>query len=149
MRRQQFARACRATLVQTAADSRPPTRTRSSLRPAAGLALAALTIAAVGCSRTVRPLVRPDEPPGTIQQLWQDLASPRDLFSGPGGADGSPSERTFEFVARDISGWSPGFDVRDRNGLQWSVKLGPEAQSEASPHEFSGASDSISHPPTT
>jgi hypothetical protein len=33
-------------------------------------------------------------------------------------------------VARDTSGWSPGFDVRDANGLEWSVKLGPEAQSE-------------------
>ena len=34
------------------------------------------------------------------------------------------------FVARDTSGRSPGYDVRDRNGTVWSVKLGPEAQSE-------------------
>jgi hypothetical protein len=33
-------------------------------------------------------------------------------------------------VARDTSGWSPGFDVRDAAGAEWSVKLGPEAQSE-------------------
>jgi hypothetical protein len=30
----------------------------------------------------------------------------------------------------DTSGFSPGFDVRDAEGLDWSVKLGPEAQSE-------------------
>jgi hypothetical protein len=33
-------------------------------------------------------------------------------------------------VARDTSGWSPGFDVRGRDGVEWSVKLGLEAQSE-------------------
>jgi hypothetical protein len=41
-----------------------------------------------------------------------------------------PRGTTFTFVARDTGGWSPGFDVRDGNGLEWSVKLGPEAQSE-------------------
>jgi hypothetical protein len=41
-----------------------------------------------------------------------------------------PRSRTFTFVARDTTGWSPGFDVRDEKGIDWSVKLGPEAQSE-------------------
>jgi hypothetical protein len=132
MGRQQFARASRTRVVQTAAASRPPTCIRSSLQRLAGAAvvLASLAIATVSCSRAVRPLLRPDEPPATIQQLWQEPASARDLFTGPGGSDGRPPEMTFEFVAQDTSGWSPGFDVRDRNGLQWSVKLGAEAQSE-------------------
>jgi hypothetical protein len=34
------------------------------------------------------------------------------------------------FVEADRSGFSPGYDVRDANGLTWSVKLGPEAQTE-------------------
>ena len=37
---------------------------------------------------------------------------------------------TFTFVAADQSGYSAGYDVRDANGLEWSVKLGPEAQPE-------------------
>jgi hypothetical protein len=41
-----------------------------------------------------------------------------------------PPEAAFAFVAEDTSGWSPGFDVRDASGMEWSVKLGPEAQSE-------------------
>ena len=42
----------------------------------------------------------------------------------------SPPNTAFTFVARDTSGWSPGFDVKDAAGVEWSVKLGPEAQSE-------------------
>jgi hypothetical protein len=41
-----------------------------------------------------------------------------------------PRGQVYTFVTRDTSGFSPGFDVRDEDGLQWSVKLGPEAQSE-------------------
>jgi hypothetical protein len=41
-----------------------------------------------------------------------------------------PVDRAFQFVARDTSGFSPGFDVNDASGVEWSVKLGPEAQTE-------------------
>jgi hypothetical protein len=41
-----------------------------------------------------------------------------------------PRDASFAFVARDTSGWSPGFDVRSEDGTDWRVKLGPEAQSE-------------------
>ena len=41
-----------------------------------------------------------------------------------------PRDATYNFVAKDTTGFSPGFDVRDEDGLEWSVKLGPEAQSE-------------------
>ncbi len=33
-------------------------------------------------------------------------------------------------MKKDTSGRSPGYDVRDAAGVVWSVKLGPEAQSE-------------------
>jgi hypothetical protein len=33
-------------------------------------------------------------------------------------------------VQADRSGYSPGYDVRDSEGLEWSVKIGPEAQTE-------------------
>ena len=41
-----------------------------------------------------------------------------------------PRDATYSFVAKDTSGFSLGFDVRSADGLEWSVKLGPEAQSE-------------------
>ena len=36
----------------------------------------------------------------------------------------------FTWVATDTTGYSPGFDVRGPDGRAWSVKLGPEAQTE-------------------
>jgi hypothetical protein len=31
-------------------------------------------------------------------------------------------------IAQDDSGYTPGYDVRDRQGMRWSVKLGIEAK---------------------
>jgi hypothetical protein len=73
-----------------------------------------------------------DAPPD-VAQLWvepHDLES-RDLFHGPGGAALAPDPSApFELVAVDNSGYSPGYDVRDARGAQWSVKIGIEAQPE-------------------
>ena len=94
------------------------------------LAAGALAIAP-GCGRSLRPTTLPGQTV-SIDELWQAPADleQRDLFHGAGGAELMPRERSFEFVAADDTGWSPGFDVRDRAGLEWSVKLGPEAQTE-------------------
>jgi hypothetical protein len=68
-----------------------------------------------------------------IASLWQeptDLAE-RDLFLGPGGPELMPDSSTpFTFVAEDRAGYSAGYDVRGPDGMEWSVKLGPEAQTE-------------------
>jgi hypothetical protein len=87
---------------------------------------------AAGCGRISRDVRLVAEPPATIDELWQEPPDirQRDLFDGPGGSAMRPREATFTFVARDTSGWSPGFDVRSEDGTEWSVKLGPEAQSE-------------------
>lgn len=104
------------------------TRTLSS---AAALALLLLT-----ASACVRPTIRStlDNPTDTdIARLWQDPADleRRDLFQGPGGQAHMPNASTpFTFVQEDRSGYSAGYDVRDAGGMTWSVKLGPEAQSE-------------------
>ena len=95
------------------------------------IAIVALAVAA-GCGRITRDVRLAPDPAATVDELWQqpvDLTS-RDLYFGAGGPELMPRETTFAFVARDTSGWSPGFDVRSGNGLDWSVKLGPEAQSE-------------------
>jgi hypothetical protein len=71
--------------------------------------------------------------PEKVAELWiapDDIAS-RDLFHGPGGAPLAPhAATTFTWVATDKTGYSPGFDVRGPDGRAWSVKLGPEAQTE-------------------
>jgi hypothetical protein len=83
-------------------------------------------------SGKIRPTLE-NPSPADVARLWQDpidIAN-RDLFLGPGGKDLVPDEAEgFVFVARDETGYSNGYDVRDKNGLEWSVKLGPEAQTE-------------------
>ena len=66
-----------------------------------------------------------------MAELWAEPGPARDMFWGVGGREAAPdSEGEFQFVARDTTGKSPGYDVRDAQGRLWSVKLGPEAQSE-------------------
>jgi hypothetical protein len=68
-----------------------------------------------------------------VSPLWiepVDLAS-RDLYHGPGGPSLAPDPAAaFRFVAADRTGFSNGYDVDGPDGVRWSVKLGPEAQSE-------------------
>jgi hypothetical protein len=65
--------------------------------------------------------------------LWvepSDLAS-RNFFDGAGGAAQRPPEGArFELIAVDKKGYSGGYDVRDPQGVKWSVKVGKEAQPE-------------------
>jgi hypothetical protein len=63
--------------------------------------------------------------------LWRDPGdvSRRDLRYGPGSPSLAP-KAPFTFVEEVKSGESPKFKVRDARGAEWSVKLGPEAQSE-------------------
>jgi hypothetical protein len=92
-------------------------------------AAAALALVAA-CARTVRNVEVTPAQPASIAELWQEPRAPRDLYHGPGGREHAPRQTTFVFVAEDTNGYSPGFDVRDDRGVKWSVKTGPEAQSE-------------------
>jgi hypothetical protein len=85
-----------------------------------------------GCARSLRQVQPVQGQPASIAELWQEPSDirQRDLFHGAGGEELLPRDTSFGFVARDTSGWSPGFDVRTKDGVDWSVKLGPEAQSE-------------------
>jgi len=69
----------------------------------------------------------------SVDEIWmepRDLER-RDLFRGPDAGPPPPQAGlSFAFVKEDTSGRSPGYDVRDTRGVIWSVKLGPEAQSE-------------------
>lgn len=103
------------------------------VRFAAWLAcLLVVVLETTGCARGLRRVQAAPGPPAGIGELWQEPPElgQRDLFHGPGGPRLAPRDASYAFVARDTTGWSPGFDVRARDGVEWSVKLGPEAQTE-------------------
>jgi hypothetical protein len=97
-------------------------------------AAVALVLTASGClvGGSLRPTLEvPTE--ADVARLWQAPADveQRDLFYGSGGEALVPdAEKPFTLVAVDRKGYSDGYDVRDVEGLEWSVKLGPEAQTE-------------------
>jgi hypothetical protein len=76
---------------------------------------------------------RTASPTSAVHEIWMEPTDleQRDLYRGPTMGPAPPAERsTFTFVEKDESGRSPGYDARDANGITWSVKYGPEAQSE-------------------
>jgi hypothetical protein len=85
------------------------------------------------CGTVGPPRLAPGNPDAAVETLWvepADLES-RDLFHGPGGAMLAPDTTdAFEFISEDTSGFSKGYEVRDSRGQVWSVKLGPESQTE-------------------
>jgi hypothetical protein len=96
-------------------------------------------VAAIGLfmvSGCIRPQLRAsvDNPTNVqVNQIWEEPADleKRDLFLGPGSRSLMPATATaLEFLAEDRTGYSLGYDVRDARGVEWSVKVGPEAQSE-------------------
>ena len=63
--------------------------------------------------------------------LWREPADieSRDLFNGPGGADGAPDLKSkFTFIDRSQSGTSEKINVDDDRGRKWQVKFGAEAR---------------------
>ncbi|HKY04231.1 MAG TPA: hypothetical protein VJQ56_05050, partial [Blastocatellia bacterium] len=63
--------------------------------------------------------------------IWQDPGdiSSRDLRFGPGSPELAPVP-PFVFRKEDKDGESPKIKIKDARGVEWSVKLGPEAQTE-------------------
>jgi hypothetical protein len=56
---------------------------------------------------------------------------PRDLFWGVGGKQyAPPPDAMYTFKAKDETGFSVSYDVIGPDGLEWSAKIGPEAQTE-------------------
>ena len=111
------------------------------MRPVASrylcLLVACQVDSACGSPHAQGPASAPDpwlQPPhhANLRQEPFDIQK-RDLFHGPGGTAAMPArlrDAAFTFVARDTSGWSPGLTCAAVSGVEWSVKLGPEAQSE-------------------
>lgn len=102
------------------------------------VAVLAATLAGAACAPRLIP---PPVPPAadTLAQLWvepTDLAT-RDLFAGPWGATLAPDPRAeYQFKTRKkqgflgLKGYSPGYTVTGPGGVEWSAKMGDEAQAE-------------------
>jgi len=93
--------------------------------------LVGLTLLTASCAGLSAPKTSIDKV--DLAALWiepADLGS-RNLFDGPGGRALAPAESArYELIAVDSRGYSGGYDVRDRQGVKWSVKTGKEAQPE-------------------
>ena len=63
--------------------------------------------------------------------MWRDPGKieSKNLLYGPGSPARAPAP-PFRFLKEDKDGESPKFKVKDSRNVEWSVKLGPEAQTE-------------------
>jgi hypothetical protein len=97
----------------------------------AALAAAVLT---AGCGGATVPIQTVATPPSADQmaQFWIDPGPmPRDLYWGIGGQQHAPRlDAEYTLKGKDESGFSTSFDVTDPQGIEWSAKIGPEAQTE-------------------
>jgi hypothetical protein len=95
------------------------------------MTVVAMLFALPACALKAHSTLVNGTPAPQMTELWAEADAGRDLFGGPGGSNAAPDPQgDYQFVARDTTGKSPGYDVRDARGRLWSVKLGPEAQSE-------------------
>jgi hypothetical protein len=71
-------------------------------------------------------------PPEKMAELWIDPGpKPRDLFWGVGGERyAPPPDAVYKLKAKDETGFSISYDVVSPDGVEWSAKIGPEAQTE-------------------
>ncbi len=86
-----------------------------------------------GCAKQIRATLPAPPTDEQMREFWAEPADlpSRDLFWGPGGQEHAPDPKwTWTFKARDNTGFSPSFDLEDPKGVEWSAKLGAEAQAE-------------------
>lgn len=97
-------------------------------------AVAVIVLATAGCSGRTLVVSTAAAPPSAEQmaQLWVDPgATPRDAFWGVGGQRRAPDkDAVYKFDGKDEAGFSTSFDVIGPDGMEWSAKIGPEAQTE-------------------
>ena len=85
------------------------------------------------CAPAIRSTAKAPLTSSQMTEFWQDVdpAERGDLRHGVGGRRLQPDPNVvYEAIQKDTSGFSDGYDVRDPKGLEWSVKIGDEAQSE-------------------
>jgi hypothetical protein len=99
-------------------------------------ASAAVVSVVMLCGACVRPAVKPigDGRPSAAQlaEFWMEgEISTRNLSNGVGGTAPKPLvDARYAVLSRDPSGFSITYRVKDDQDREWSVKIGPEAQTE-------------------
>lgn len=76
--------------------------------------------------------------------IWRDPRGRVNLYYGSGSKAGEP-RGPFRFFKEDTSGSSPKYIVRDRDGVRWKVKLGPESQAEIAASRLIWAAGFFTH----
>src|SRR5665213_4113767 len=87
--------------------------------------------------RYIAPTVTGEITRPVLTELWRepsDIGS-ENLFYGPGGKEHEP-HGPFTFVKEDLDGTNPKYNVRDKDGGKWKIKLGAEAQPETVASRF-------------
>lgn len=99
--------------------------------PIPAILIAAVALTSLHCASTIRRVENPALV-SSVSQLWREPANirERNLFYGTGGQAALPPEGPYKLIKEDRTGASPGYDVRDSRGRNWSVKMGEEAQVE-------------------
>lgn len=94
------------------------------------VAVTLLTVACGGRTVLVTPRATPTQ--AVLAQLRLDPGNEtRDLFWGVGGRQyAPPPDATYMLKAKDETGFSVSYDVIGPDGVEWSAKIGPEAQTE-------------------
>ncbi len=92
----------------------------------------ALAVGTLACSRPIHSTLAHPPLPDQMAQFWVDTPTEtRDLFVGPGDPTVPPkANAVLSFVRDDTTGFSRKVIVKDEEGTEWHVKLGPEAQPE-------------------
>jgi hypothetical protein len=94
----------------------------------------AMLAACSACGGATHDLRLPAAPPSKEQmaQFWIDPgSSPRDAFYGVGGRKYAPDpDAHYKLKGKDELGFSVSYDVVGPDGVEWSAKIGAEAQTE-------------------
>ena len=93
-----------------------------------------LGVMLIACGGATRGVRMPDRRPSPQQmaELWVDPGTrPRDLFWGVGGEKLAPrGDVRYTLEGKDDLGFSVSYDVKSPDGVEWSAKIGAEAQTE-------------------
>ena len=109
----------------------------------------------MGCAKLPKKVTSRRHSPPTAEQmaeLWVDPADPtsRDLLHGPGGPELMPSRAPRSVSSpRTRKATAGAGEVVDEQGMEWSVKYGPEAHSEVFASRIVWAPATIKRRPTT
>jgi hypothetical protein len=91
-----------------------------------------MAVLLLGCAPAIKSTAPGPMTPRQMAEFWENVdPRSRELFHGVAGSRVQPDpEGVFEQKRIDTMGFSITYDVEDESGVEWSVKVGDEAQSE-------------------